>query len=101
MMGEVRLLIDTNIVIGLEDPKEVEASFSELIRKCNERGIHFFVHEASDEDVLRDKNVARRSITLSKLAKFERLRGVAIPSDDQLVSRFGPFKSPNDRIDAI
>jgi hypothetical protein len=70
-MPEIKLLIDTNIIIGLEDAGEVKASFADVVRKCGENGIRVFVHEASRKDVERDKDLARRKATLSKIGKFQ------------------------------
>jgi len=98
-MSGFKFLIDTNIVIGLEDAHPVKAPFAELIRKCSERGIRIFVDEAVYDDIGRDKNSARRAITLSKLAKFERLRGLPSPPIDALAAEFGPISRENDHCD--
>ena len=45
------------------------------------------------------RSATRRAVTLSKLAKFQRLRGVPIPHDAQLVAHFGSINSENDRSD--
>jgi hypothetical protein len=51
-------------------------------------------------NVARDKNTARRAVTLSKLAKFQKLRGVPAPTDAAtLLARFGTISSENDRSD--
>jgi hypothetical protein len=41
-----KLLVDTNIVIALEDPRPVEAPLAELIRLCNEHSVRIFVDGA-------------------------------------------------------
>jgi hypothetical protein len=76
-MNDFKLLIDTNIVIGLEDPQPVQASLAELVRLSNEHAVGLFVDGANYDDVERDRNIARRNVTLSKLAKFQRLTGAA------------------------
>jgi hypothetical protein len=78
MNNDFKILIDTNIVIGLEDPRPVQASLAELVRLSNEHAIGLFVDGANYEDVARDKDSARRAITLSKLDKFQKLHGVPI-----------------------
>jgi hypothetical protein len=77
-MAGFKLLVDTNIVIALEDPQPVEASLSELVRLCNEYSVGIFVDEATYEDVYRDDNAERRAVTLSKLEKFQKLRGISV-----------------------
>ena len=39
-------------------------------------------------------------VTLSKLAKFEKLKGVKYPSDADLTRSYGTINSDNDRSDA-
>ena len=99
MMSKFKLLIDTHVVIGLEDDKPVQASLADLVRLSSEHSVGLFVDVANYDDVGRDKDPTRRAITLSKLAKFEQLRGVPIPSDADLSTRFGPINRPNDRSD--
>jgi GNAT superfamily N-acetyltransferase len=98
-MSRFKLLIDTNVVIGLEDAQPVQAALAELARLSNEHSVGLFVDGATYDDVERDKDAARRTVTLSKLAKFQQLRGVPIPADADLIARFGDIKRPNDRSD--
>src|SRR5215468_2260632 len=98
-MNGFKLLIDTNVVIGLEDARPVQASLAELVRLSGEHGIGLFVDGANYDDVARDENETRRAVTLSKLAKFQQLRGFPIPAEPGLVARFGTINSDNDRSD--
>jgi GNAT superfamily N-acetyltransferase len=99
MMSGFKCLIDTNVVIGLEDARPVDASFAAFVRSCSEYAVRLFVDGASYDDIGRDANISRRKITLSKLAKFEKLRGVPMPTEPDLVTRFGSIKKENDRSD--
>src|SRR6266566_7837482 len=98
-MSGFKVLIDTNIVIGLEDTKPVQASLAELARLSSQHGVGLFVEGANYDDVQRDRDVARRVVTLSKLEKFQRLRGLPPAPEQELVQRFGPIKDANDRSD--
>jgi GNAT superfamily N-acetyltransferase len=98
-MDGFKLLVDTNVVIGLEDAQPVQASLAELVRLSSEHAVGLFVDGATYDDVARDKDEARRVVTLSKLAKFQRLRGVSVPDDAKLVARFGAINTENDRSD--
>lgn len=98
-MNNFKLLIDTNVVIGLEDPQPVQASLAELVRLSGQHSVGLFVGGANYDDVARDKDGARREVTLSKLAKFQKLRGVPVPEDTTLIARFGAINSENDRSD--
>jgi hypothetical protein len=59
-MSEFKLLVDTNVVIGLEDPQPVERSLADLVRIAAEYNVGLFVDGANYDDVRRDKDVARR-----------------------------------------
>jgi len=98
-MSNFKLLVDTNIVIALEDPQPVQASLAELVRLSAEHGIGLFVDGANYDDVARDRDVSRRQITLSKLDKFQKLRDIPLPDQATLVARFGTTTSENDRSD--
>lgn len=94
-----KLLIDTNVVIGLEDAQPVQASLAELVRLSGEFGIGLFVYGANYDDVARDRDATRRAVTLSKLTKFQQLRGIPLPAETNLVARFGTINNDNDRSD--
>ena len=98
-MTEFKLLIDTNIFIGLEDPKEVDPGLAELSRKCSKHHVRIFIHEAAAEDVARDKDVSRREISLSKIRKFETLKTIKLTSRDILERDFGRISRQNDEVD--
>lgn len=94
-----KLLIDTNIFIGLEDQKEVAPELASMVQLCNQHGVHIFIHEAAVEDINRDKDAQRRKISLSKIPKFEQLKGIPRPPDVDLIARFGPMPKANDKVD--
>jgi hypothetical protein len=98
-MAAFKLLVDTNVVIALEDPQPVQASLAELFRLCNEHSIGLFVDGANYDDVARDRDEQRRKITLSKLEKFQKLRNIPLQNESALVARFGAINSENDRSD--
>ncbi|TXR50498.1 GNAT family N-acetyltransferase [Phyllobacterium endophyticum] len=98
--NKMKFLIDTNVVIQLEDDGEIKANFADLLRRCHENGIKVFVHEASIEDINRDANEARKKATLSKLNKFPQLKKIPSPSLDDLKARYGELPKSNDVVDA-
>lgn len=87
-------------MIGLEDPKPVEARLAEVSRLSNEHGVGLFVEGANYDDIARDRDVERRRITLSKLDKFQKLARLPNQSDADLLARFGAINNDNDRSDA-
>src|SRR5262245_47767327 len=98
-MSAFKFLIDTNIVIGLEDNRPVEVGLTDLVRRCSAHGVRLFVDAAVDDDIRRDRDLARLAVTLSKLERFERLKGIAYPDDAELARKYGPINSVNDRSD--
>lgn len=100
MVG-IKLLLDTNIFIALEDPKVVPPAAAALSQKIQQHGFSVFLHEASVQDVNRDQDHHRRDIILSKLAKFQILSNVAHRCEAVLTERFGAINSANDRCDVL
>src|SRR5687767_8175510 len=98
-MSAFKLLIDTNVFIGLEDPKKVDPALAEVIRKCGEHNVSIFVHEHALRDISRDKHASRREISLSKLKKFQELKASKLPDRLVLEAAFGPIRKVNDEVD--
>jgi hypothetical protein len=98
-MSGRKLLIDTNVFIGLEDEREVAPEFATLQALCAQHGVRIFVHERAADDIGRDRTAKRRALSLSKIQKFEQLRRVSEPPKGDLVAKFGPMPKPNDLVD--
>lgn len=99
-MSSQKYLIDTNVFIGLEDTREVHPEFATLLQLTSKHGIGVFVHEAARDDIARDKDSARRKVSLSKVRKFQLLSKVRDLSKDELELQFGALPRPNDVVDA-
>ncbi|ENR70767.1 GNAT family N-acetyltransferase [Brucella abortus] len=99
-MSTQTYLIDTNVIIHLEDNKTVEPAFSALTSLAAKHKVDIFVHEAARDDVGRDKDTARREISLSKLGKFQTLSKVRGLTTADLSNAFGPLPKHNDIVDA-
>lgn len=96
-----KILIDTNILIDLEDHKRISTNFSALHQKCQQHGVQIYIHEASRQDIERDKNIERKQIMLSKVEKFLPLNGIPLPTKDELECEYGSIRSSNDHVDVI
>ncbi|AFT71381.1 hypothetical protein B5T_03114 [Alloalcanivorax dieselolei B5] len=73
----MRLLLDTNIIIPLQDSYVVlKGSLQNFIRLSGKGGHQLIYHPASRADIERDRDVNRRNRTLSRLEQYERLEGV-------------------------
>jgi GNAT superfamily N-acetyltransferase len=99
-MSAPNYLIDTNVLIGLEDSQEVSPEFASLIQLAAKHGVGVFIHEAARDDLARDADLARRRISLSKAAKFPLIAKVRGLTKDQLEVEFGFLSRPNDVVDA-
>lgn len=99
-MSTQTYLIDTNVIIGLEDNHTVQPAFASLLNVAAKHKVDVLVHEAARDDISRDKNASRRTISLSKLDKFQSLRKVRGLEKSELERKFGSLPRPNDLVDA-
>jgi len=101
-MPQTRFLIDTNIVVHLEDNKVIDPVYSTLSSLCHKHKVSLYVHDASIKDIERDKDLERKKIILTKLKKFSPIRTVLNPEIDTretLVTKFGKLPKDNDLVD--
>lgn len=67
----MRFLLDTNILIPLEDSKiQLEPSLTNFVRLANAHGHTLMYHPASEEDINQDVNIERRNQTLQRLGQY-------------------------------
>ena len=95
----MKILLDTNVAIKLEDPKPVEPQAATLAQLCQKHNLTLHVSDANYADIDRDSDSVRRRLTYSKLAKYVRLSEVALDSETDLIGRFGSIRNENDRCD--
>lgn len=100
MAGTQSYLIDTNILIGLEDNHAVEPAYARFLKLASEYKLDILVHDAVADDIARDGNNGRRRISLSKREKFQSLEKVKDLTKTQLEALFGLLPKPNDIVDA-
>lgn len=94
----MRILVDTNILINLEDNKIIDKEFSTFYNLAISNNCKILYHpSAIPEDIQRDKNDERRNIILSKLGKYEKLENPATLSHDFLAET--PARKQNDICD--
>ena len=99
-MSQQSYLIDTNILIGLEDNRAVEPAYARFLSLAAKHKVGVYVHEAARDDIHRDKDAARRTISLSKINKYLLLEKRHALKQDELEKHFGPLKKGNDVVDA-
>ncbi|GLB49414.1 PIN domain-containing protein [Neptunitalea lumnitzerae] len=94
----MRILIDTNILIELEDNRVITESFAKFYRIAITNECEILYHpKAIPMDVSRDKNTERKKIIISKLNKYQSLQDYAKPTVE-FTSKFKNQKI-NDEID--
>jgi GNAT superfamily N-acetyltransferase len=70
----MRFLLDTNILIPLEDSQvPLVDSLANFVRMASEHGHQLLYHPASEDDINRDPNLSRRAQTLQRLRQYTRL----------------------------
>jgi hypothetical protein len=75
-MSQLRLLLDTNILIPLEDSMLVlTPSLASFVRLAGVGGHQLLYHPASKTDIDRDKDAQRRDRTIARLQQYTRLEG--------------------------
>ena len=94
-------LIDTNILIDLEDHHVIQEAYANFARLAASYNINVFVHEVAKDDIARDNNTQRRKISLSKIDKYQTLDKFRGLQRSELEADFGPLKKDNDVTDAI
>lgn len=99
-MSVPKYLIDTNVFIGLEDHAEVSPNFAALLQLTARYGVGVYVHVAAIDDIQRDRDQARRRVSLSKIQKFPVIDKVIGLDQATLEVRFGAIRRPNDLVDA-
>ncbi len=96
----MRILLDTNIIIPLEDSsKALEDSFSEFVRLAGEHNHQLLAHPSSLNDINRDKDLKRQAISLSRIRKYILLDGPPRPTADDLIAKQLTQTTENDRVD--
>lgn len=84
----LRFLLDTNILIPLQDSLvTLQPNLANFVRLANLGGHQLLYHPASEADIRRDANVERRNRTLVRLRQYTRLQaGSACPWNDETTS---------------
>ncbi len=96
----MRILIDTNIAIHLEDSSQpLGESYGELIRLCLNNNHQLLIHPASFDDINRDRDERRRSISLSRLKKYNVLQNPPLPTAEDIKLLKLSENSENDKTD--
>lgn len=96
MMG-LKILIDTNILIHIEDQKLLSPVLQEILALIRDNGHRLSVPNVAIEDISKDADEIRRKVTLSKLKGYPQL-ACPVP-DAAFLSLVGAGSRQNDAID--
>ena len=96
----MRILIDTNIFLPLEDASSaLDSSIAELARLASTHQHALIIHPASIDDINRDSNQSRKTINLSRVAKYQRLENPPVLSSAEAIRLGLVAANDNDRVD--
>ncbi len=91
----MKIILDTNILIHIEDPKELSKNLQDLLKIFREHGHQIFIHPASLRDIDNDQNKSRKKVILSKLNGYPLIESPPKPTDDFL-SAVGTVSNSNE-----
>ena len=96
----MNILIDTNIIIPLEDTnKLLDASFANMRRLASEQHQCLCIHPMQYEDIKRDNDSHRRNIVLSRLNQYSQIENPPILTEAELSALNLAQGSENDKVD--
>lgn len=94
----MRILLDTNLLIGREDPNVLSPTLGRLLQLLNENAVTALIHPASLTELDGDGDPQRRSVILSKVRSYPVLDTPPAPTSEFL-QQFGST-SAHDQVDA-
>lgn len=96
----MNILLDTNIIIPLEDTSKIlDSSFAELRKLSAEQHHCLYIHPMQFEDINRDKNQERRNIVLSRLRQYSQIENPPILSIQECHELGLSQSNDNDKVD--
>ncbi len=96
----MNILLDTNIIIPLEDTgKILNSSFAELRKLSVEQQHCLYIHPMQIEDIHRDKNQERKNIVISRLAQYSQIENPPILTENERSVLDLHQANDNDKVD--
>jgi predicted nucleic acid-binding protein/GNAT superfamily N-acetyltransferase len=94
----LKILIDTNVFVSLEDAGPIHPVAEEFARLAASSKSRLYVHNATLDDIARDKDIRRRVASVSRSQKYEFIaKSWRLRVD--LEAAFGRVKNDNDEVD--
>ena len=98
----MNILIDTNILIPLEDTgRKLDSKFAQLRRLVDELGYRLYIHPAQFDDINRDRNVERREIMLSRAQQYPLIPQSPELSETERIRNGWAQTNDNGRVDNL
>jgi len=94
----MRVLLDTNILIGREDARTVPGQFADLIRILIQNAVPVLLHPLSLEEIRRDPDELRRDVMISKAHAYPQVEDPP-KVDSKFVERYGRSHDSHDTVD--
>lgn len=94
----MRILLDTNLLIGREDPTLLSRDLADLLEILARNRLPVVIHPATLAEVEGDKILERRERTLSKLRAYPLLEDPPRPSTE-FIALCGGVATPHDLVD--
>lgn len=96
----MNILIDTNILIPLEDTSSVlDSHLATFAKLCSTQKHSIFLHPSQRDDLERDKNNERKRILLSREERYQILLNPPVPTSKEIEEFEWKQKKDNDRVD--
>lgn len=96
----MNILLDTKIIIPLEDTSRIlDSSFAELRKLSAEQQHCLYIHPIQFEDIKRDKNLERQKIVLSRLKQYSQIDNPPILTEKDGLKLGLSQSNDNDRVD--
>ena len=96
----MNILLDTNILIPLEDTSRIlDSSFAELRKLSAEQHHCLYIHPIQLKDINRDKNTERKNIVKSRLAQYHQIENPPILSELEREGLGLRQSNENDKVD--
>lgn len=96
----MNILLDTNIIIPLEDTnKLLDASFADMRKLASEQHHCLCIHPMQYDDIKRDKDPRRKNIVLSRLNQYPQIENPPVLTDADLDTLGLSQVNENDKVD--